>query len=155
MRYGIEVAAFFCIIFFPNMISCFRVASPSFRRIQSSSSVLSSRLLKNDFQRSTSLSHSKLFATIPNKKDEEVKPTGLKSKISELWSMYGFVAVGTYGAIYVSTLASIFISMDYDLFNAATFGFDPIGAVKKVSNNTQIPFMHSSCHLSVTALNEC
>jgi hypothetical protein len=134
MRYGIEVAAFFCIILCSNMISCFRVASPSFRRIASSSSVLSSRLLKNDFQHSSPLSHSKLFATIPNKKDEEVKPAGLKSKISELWSMYGFVAVGTYAAIYVSTLASIFVSMDYDLFNAATFGFDPIGAVKKVSN---------------------
>lgn len=140
MRYGIEVAAFFCIIFFPNMINCFRITSPSFRRVASSSSVLSSRLLRNDFHRPSSLSHSKLFATIPNKKDEEVKPAGLKSKISELWSMYGFVAVGTYGAIYVSTLASIFISMDYDLFNAATFGFDPIGAVKKVSYKTADSF---------------
>lgn len=118
------------------MMNSFRVASPSFRRIASSSSVLPSRLLKNDFhfQHSSSISQRKLFATIPDKKEEEVKPTDLKSKISELWSMYGFVAVGTYGAIYISTLASIFVSMDYDLFNAATFGFDPIGAVKKVSS---------------------
>lgn len=116
------------------MMNSFRVASPSFRRIASSSSVLPSRLLKNDFQYTSSISQRKLFATIPNKKEEDVKPTDIKFKISELWSMYGFVAVGTYGAIYVSTLASIFVSMDYDLFNAATFGFDPIGAVKKVSS---------------------
>jgi hypothetical protein len=47
--------------------------------------------------------------------------------------MYGFVAVGTYATIYISTLSSIFIAMDYDIFNAATFGFDPVGAVKKVN----------------------
>lgn len=102
--------------------------------------------MKNNYQHSYALSHSKLFATIPDKKDEEVKPAGLKSKISELWSMYGFVAVGTYGAIYISTLASIFVSMDYDLFNAATFGFDPIGAVKKVTNEIPQPSMHTSRH---------
>lgn len=55
------------------------------------------------------------------------KPTGIKA----LWHNYGWAAVGTYLSIYIVTLSSVFISLDLDLFNAATFGFDPNEAIKK------------------------
>ena len=134
MRYGFTVAAFFCIVLISNMISSFRiVSSPVLRKFASSSSVLQQRYRVNNQGASGVLTNVKRFASVPDKKEGEVKGTDLKSKITELWSMYGFVAVGTYATIYISTLSSIFIAMDYDIFNAATFGFDPVGAVKKVN----------------------
>ena len=54
----------------------------------------------------------------------------LKSKVKVLWKQYGGVAVVTYLSVYICTLSSIFISLDYDIFNAATFGLDPNAAVK-------------------------
>eukprot|EP01035_Chromulina_nebulosa_P017772 gene17772-23375_t len=45
---------------------------------------------------------------------------------------YGVVAIGTYFGLYVTTLGSIFLSLDYDLFNSASFGLDPNTAIKKV-----------------------
>lgn len=55
----------------------------------------------------------------------------LKSKLKVMWKQYGGVAVLTYLSVYVCTLSSVFISLDYDIFNAATFGLDPNAAVKK------------------------
>lgn len=49
-----------------------------------------------------------------------------------MWKDYGKLAIGTYFSVYVVTLGSIFLSLDYDLFNAATFGIDPQTAIKKV-----------------------
>ena len=124
------------------MISSFRiVSSPVLRKFASSSSALYPRHRASNQGISSAISNVKRFASVPDKKDGEVKGTDLKSKISELWSMYGFVAVGTYATIYISTLGSIFIAMDYDIFNAATFGFDPVGAVKKVKLHESLSFM--------------
>ena len=61
-----------------------------------------------------------------------------KSVLRELWNKYGAVAVGTYFSVWVMTLSSIFISLDLDLFNAATFGLDPDTVVLKVSSNESL-----------------
>ena len=52
----------------------------------------------------------------------------------ELWRKYGVVAMGTYLGIYVGSLGLIFLSLDYDIFNAATFGMDPQDAIRKVAD---------------------
>lgn len=64
-------------------------------------------------------------------KAEEVD-NSLKGKVKSLWKNYGVVAIGTYFGIYVSVLSSLFFALDYDVFNASTFGFDPVAAVQKV-----------------------
>ena len=129
MLYGTKVAAFLCIILFATMMSSFRTSSlPMLRTMANINRTPLSKSSKN----SVMATSSRLFATIPDKKDTEEKGMDLKSKISGLWKMYGYIAVGTYAAVYITTLSSIFVAMDYDIFNAATFGFDPVGAVKKV-----------------------
>ena len=59
------------------------------------------------------------------------KNDDLKSKLKVLWKQYGGVAVVTYLSVYICTLSSVFVSLDLDIFNAATFGLDPNAAVKK------------------------
>lgn len=61
-----------------------------------------------------------------------VKPT-IRQQLSGLWKKYGIIAVCTYLSIYIGTLSSIFVSLEYDIFNAATFGLDPVYAISKVS----------------------
>ena len=78
-------------------------------------------------------------ASIPNdvnnvKNDSKGdKPLTTGEKIKKMWKNYGTVAISTYIGIYVTTLTSIFYCLDYDIFNAATFGMDPIAAVEKVT----------------------
>jgi hypothetical protein len=67
-------------------------------------------------------------------------------KAKDLLKKYGFIGVATYLSIYVSTLGFIFTSLEYDLFNAATFGLDPAELIKKVcslienyTGNTSVP----------------
>jgi hypothetical protein len=55
-----------------------------------------------------------------------------KEKIKEMWHNYGGVFVGTYLTIYIMTLGSMFTALDYDIFSASTFGFDPVNSIKKV-----------------------
>jgi len=62
----------------------------------------------------------------------ELEDGSLKGKVKALWKNYGVVAIGTYFGIYVSVLSSLFFSLDYDVFNASTFGFDPVKTVQKV-----------------------
>jgi hypothetical protein len=64
-------------------------------------------------------------------KTENIDDT-VSGKVKSMWKNYGKLAIGTYFGIYVTTLGSIFLSLDLDLFNAATFGLDPVYAVKKV-----------------------
>jgi hypothetical protein len=61
----------------------------------------------------------------------DVEEGSLKSKVKYLWKTYGIIAIGTYFGIYVTTLSSIFVSLDFDVFNAASVGLDPVGAVQK------------------------
>ena len=56
-----------------------------------------------------------------------------KSIVRDLLNKYGAVAVGTYFCVWVMTFTSVFICLDFDIFNAATFGLDPAAAVLKVS----------------------
>ena len=74
----------------------------------------------------------------PDRKFEPATPP--KQNFKELLKKYGYTAVGTYLSIYILTLGSIFGSLQYDLFNAATFGFDPLELINKVcgliENNT-------------------
>ena len=68
-------------------------------------------------------------------KDESTQPKdeqSLKGKLKLLWKNYGIIAVGTYMGVYVGTLGSVFLALDFDIFNAATFGMDPNYAVHKV-----------------------
>jgi hypothetical protein len=75
----------------------------------------------------------RLFASIPERNEEAMKKEiSVKGKFKQIWNRYGFLAIGTYAGLYIMTLGSIFISLDLDLFNAATFGFDPEIAVLKV-----------------------
>jgi len=69
---------------------------------------------------------------MPDKSEREKK--SLVLKVKELWSSYGYVALGTYFGIYLATLSSIFLCLDYDIFNAASVGLDPAEAVNKVCN---------------------
>jgi hypothetical protein len=65
---------------------------------------------------------------------KETVPTSFKEKVQNLWSSYGYVAIGSYLGLYVVTLGSIFFCLDADLLHASTFGFNPESAVLKVQN---------------------
>lgn len=56
----------------------------------------------------------------------------LKDKLKIMWKSYGILAVGTYLGVYIATLGSMFVALDFDIFNAATFGLDPATAIEKV-----------------------
>lgn len=73
-----------------------------------------------------------MSATVDGGDKNTPEDTSLKGKIKALWKNYGIVAIGTYAGIYVSVLSSVFFALEYDVFNAATFGFDPAAAVQKV-----------------------
>ena len=64
--------------------------------------------------------------------DKSLEKQPYTNKVKEIMSKYGAVAVGTYLSVYIITLSSIFTSLEYDIFNAATFGLDPIAMIKKV-----------------------
>ena len=117
------------------MISGFRNigSSAALRRVTVRTSAQAFKAAPKQYNSQHLTSFVRLFSSTPEKNEEVAKDEGLKGKVGELWGKYGYVAVGTYISVYVSTLGGIFISMDYDIFNAATFGFDPVGAVKKVN----------------------
>jgi len=71
---------------------------------------------------------------------------GLKDKVKTMWKTYGILAVGTYLGVYIATLGSMFVALDFDIFNAATFGLDPALAIEKfcdviemVTGNVSLP----------------
>ena len=77
----------------------------------------------------------------PDRVTDILEPaTPPKQNFKELLKKYGYTAVGTYLSIYILTLGSIFGSLQYDIFNAATFGLDPLELINKVcgliENNT-------------------
>jgi Protein of unknown function (DUF1279) len=89
------------------------------------------------------------FSSIPEtnsgNKDDKLKEKP-KNIVKEMMSKYGYVAIGTYLSVYLLTLGSIFTALDFDIFNAATFGLDPLHMIKKVcdlientTGNTSIP----------------
>lgn len=70
----------------------------------------------------------------------------MKGKLTSLWTKYGFITIGTYFGLYALTLGSVFSSLEFDIFNAATFGLDPVLAVQKfcdivefVTGSTALP----------------
>lgn len=67
---------------------------------------------------------------IPSKEVEQTQ--SYQAKLKGLWKTYGALAIGTYLSIYATTLGSIFFALDLNLLNSASFGVDPIEAVKKV-----------------------
>ena len=62
---------------------------------------------------------------------EGVKSTKIDG-IKGLIKKYGYLSVGTYLSIYIMTLGAIYASLEFDVFNAATFGLDPASMIKKV-----------------------
>jgi len=88
----------------------------------------------NNFPKAFARSQHFLFSSETDKTQVGHKETSstVKDGFKTLWKKYGYVAIGTYLSIYVVTLSSIFLSLDFDLFNAGTFGFDPNAAVFKV-----------------------
>jgi hypothetical protein len=70
--------------------------------------------------------------TNTNQSSTQNQQLSLKDKLKTLWKQYGLIAVGTYLSIYVATLSSMFVALDWDIFNAATFGLDPMYAIQKV-----------------------
>ena len=144
MRYGTEVAAFLCIFVLSNMRSCLGFAASSVgRRNVFKSPVQLQKVFSKQNPLMNYAPRTVLFASTPERSEGEVKDDGLKGKVAQLWGQYGYIAVGTYITVYISTLGGIFISMDYDIFNAATFGFDPVGAVKKVGSTIVIKFLNA------------
>mmetsp|Transcript_3823 Transcript_3823/g.3432 ORF Transcript_3823/g.3432 Transcript_3823/m.3432 type:complete len:222 (-) Transcript_3823:64-729(-) len=75
---------------------------------------------------------SKAFQTSDDIAPVSYDSLSIKDKFKYMWKKYGVVAIGTYFGLYVTTLGSIFLSLDYDLFNSASFGLDPNTAIKKV-----------------------
>ena len=78
----------------------------------------------------------KLFSAISDKGNsnnatENKLKTGQQPQFKQLWQKYGYLSIGFYVGLYVTTLSGIFVSLDFDLFRASTFGFDPIESVKK------------------------
>ena len=79
----------------------------------------------------------KFFSAISDKRSDSSSATdnkvnaGQQSKFSQLWQKYGYVSITFYVGLYLTTLSGVFISLDFDLFRASTFGFDPIESVKK------------------------
>jgi hypothetical protein len=70
---------------------------------------------------------------VSGKNEEKAKEdTSVKGKFSTFFKKYGYIFVGTYLGVYVTTLGSLFVALDFDIFNASTFGFDPEAAVRKV-----------------------
>ena len=53
-------------------------------------------------------------------------------KLQRLWKKYGVLTVVTYLSVYASTLSGIFFALDFDLFNAATFGLDTTTLINMV-----------------------
>ena len=78
----------------------------------------------------------KFFSAISEKSernnvtDNKLK-AGQQPQFKQLWQKYGYLSIGFYVGLYLTTLSGIFISLDFDLFRASTFGFDPIESVKK------------------------
>lgn len=99
-----------------------------------------------------SMSSTRLFATQQNEtpstlasvQNTKAKEPSMKDRVKLLWKQYGMISVGTYLGVYVATLSSIFFSLDYDIFNAATFGFDPITAIKKVINQLVLNLINNN-----------
>jgi hypothetical protein len=60
-------------------------------------------------------------------------------KFQKYFKKYGMTFVGTYLGIYATTLGSIFSALNFDVFSAADFGFDPKALTTKV-----LPFYHRS-----------
>lgn len=58
---------------------------------------------------------------VSEKDSQENKSQG---KLAQLWRRYGYLSIATYLGIYGATLTSMFLALEYDIFNAATFGFD-------------------------------
>lgn len=76
---------------------------------------------------------------LSTKSDSEEKKAPAKQqvktvaeKLKRMWKAYGALAVGTYLGVYVTTLGSLFLALDYDIFNAATVGLDPVYAIHMV-----------------------
>ena len=76
------------------------------------------------------------------KEEKSSRTDGIKGLIKK----YGYLSVGTYLSIYIMTLGAIYTSLEFDIFNAATFGLDPVNMIKKVcdlvestTGNTQLP----------------
>lgn len=65
--------------------------------------------------------------------ESQGQPKSSKEKLKLLWRKYGWLSVGTYLGIYASTLSGIFVSLEFDLFNAATFGLDTATLVDMVT----------------------
>lgn len=68
-----------------------------------------------------------------SEKSEDKRPLTFKEKVTNMWKNYGRLAIGTYIGVYIGTLGSIFFALDFDIFNAATFGFDHSAAIAKVN----------------------
>lgn len=66
-------------------------------------------------------------------KTENTEPVPFKERVKLMWTKYGRLAIVTYLGVYVGTLSTLFFTLDFDVFNAATFGFDHSAAIEKVS----------------------
>lgn len=74
--------------------------------------------------------HSITALHLSSKPSEELD-TSMKGQMKSLWKNYGYIAIGTYFSVYFLTLGSIYSSLEFDIFNSATFGLDPVFAVQK------------------------
>ena len=71
------------------------------------------------------------FSTGPDSGKPKEELT-FKDKVVNIWKNYGKIAIGTYVGVYVTTLGSLFFALDFNVYNATTFGLDHTAAIAKV-----------------------
>ncbi len=71
---------------------------------------------------------------LDNDHDEKIKKKiSLMDKIKIGWDKYGILGVATYLSLNMCTFGSIYCALEWDIFNAAAVGLDPVIAVTNVS----------------------
>ena len=56
----------------------------------------------------------------------------MKKNISEMWSKYGYIAIGVYAGTYLTTLGILFFGLDSGMFDCSLIGFSYSELLNKV-----------------------
>mmetsp|Transcript_2802 Transcript_2802/g.2936 ORF Transcript_2802/g.2936 Transcript_2802/m.2936 type:complete len:117 (+) Transcript_2802:88-438(+) len=99
-----------------------------------------SRSKINDVYTNTSIlksSPSRFMTTEKDKNQDVIKEDkSIKGRMKSMWKKYGYLAIGMYSCLYLTTLSGVFISLDADIFNASSIGFNPEDLIKTVSTDS-------------------
>ena len=62
------------------------------------------------------------------------KKMSLRDKIKSSWDKYGILGLATYMSLNICTFGPIYFALEWDIFNAAAVGLDPVTAITNVIN---------------------